>query len=112
MPETDIVVDEHKAWWRLQLARPLLFFFGAGERRTARENEERVCELDVGEPSHVPKVDGVGEEAEGRQGEGNPVNDINEQLESDDEVNKAHKNSLCDDGMLFDDLGQIIETRS
>lgn len=70
--------------------------------KNARNDEKRVGELDDGETAEVACVDEVRYRAEKRQGEGEAVEQPEENLHDDDAIYKSRQYSARDHGVFFD----------
>lgn len=92
------------------LATEIVSIFGT-EGRTARGDEQRVRQLHEREAPHVAKIHHVGGDAQHRQRERQPVDGPGQCLHDHDEVDDAEQGPLRQDGVLLDDLGEIVEAR-
>ena len=90
MPVPCIVVDQHQH---------------------ARGQEYRVGEFDPGEAPQVLVVEDVRGDAEGGEGEGQFVDYGEEELGRDYGVYHAAEGFAREDGVLFDELGEVVEAR-
>lgn len=79
-------------------------------RHTAGENEDGVGELDDGEVAQVAHVDGMAGDAEGGEEEGEAIDCGEEDLGGDDAVDEAGEEFAREDGVLFDELGEVVES--
>lgn len=79
--------------------------------RTARGNEERVRQLHEWEAPHVAEVHDVRGDAQQRQGKRQSVDGPGQGLHDHDEVDDPEEEPLRQDGVLLDDLGEIVEAR-
>ena len=71
--------------------------------------EDRVREFDPGEAPQVLVVEDVGGDAEGGEGEGEFVDCCEEELDRDHGVDHAAEGFAREDGVLFDELGEVVE---
>ena len=83
---------------------------GTGGVYTAREDEQRVCQLDDGEAAQVLRVDDMAGHAEGAEADGEFVDEAEEDLEGYHGVYEAREELLGEDGVLFDELGEVVES--
>jgi len=74
---------------------------GGRVKRTAREDEDRVAELDDWEMSQVPQVDGMASYTEQREEEREAIDRGEEELDEDDGVDETGKEFAREDGVLF-----------
>ena len=79
------------------------------KKRTAREDEDGIAQLDDGETPQVLPVDGMTADAEEGEGRGEAVDEDEEGLEADDGVDEAREQFLGEDGVLLDKLGKVVE---
>ena len=75
----------------------------------AAEEKQWIAQLDDGEVSQVAGVDAMACDAEGRQGEGEAVDQAEEDLRSHDAVDEISKESSGEDTMFFDEFGEIVQ---
>ena len=77
----------------------------------ARGQEDRIGELDPGEAPQVLVVEDVGSDAEAGEGERQFVDCCEEDLSADDDVDHAAEGFTREDGVLFDQLREVVEAR-
>ena len=53
----------------------------------------------------------MGEDGQQRQAEGEAVDDAEEQLEADDDVDETSQRLFGNDGVLLNELGEVVEAR-
>lgn len=75
---------------------------------TTGRDEERVGQRHVWEAPHVGEVNGVGEYGQEGQAEGEAVDEAEEGEGGDDEIYESCQESFCHDGVLLDDLGEVV----
>ena len=51
----------------------------------------------------------MGEDGQQRQAEGEAVDDAEEQLEADDDVDETSQRLFGNDGVLLNELGEVVE---
>lgn len=73
--------------------------------------DDGICELDIWESPHVAQVDNVRAYPEGREAEWHLVDEECYELDADDGINRLDKDLPEEDGMLFDDLAEIVQSR-
>lgn len=78
---------------------------------TAGEEEDGIGELDGGEVAKVAHVDGVAEEGEEGEPEGEVVDEGEEDLRRGDGVDEAGEEFAREDAVLFDQFGEVVESR-
>ena len=79
------------------------------EHQHARGQEYRIREFDPGKAPQVLVVEDVRGDAEGGEGEGQFVDDGEEELDRDHGVDHAAEGFAREDGVLFDELGEVVE---
>lgn len=84
--------------------------WGSGEaRHTARKDKDGIAELDDGEAPQIAEIDTVTGDAEGAEGEGEAVDEEEEEVQADDGVDAAREQAPRGDGVFFDELGEVVE---
>lgn len=79
--------------------------------RTTGDDKERIRQLHKREAPHVAQVDDVGGDAEQGGAEGKAVDQPQGELQRDDAVDGTAEHPLRDDGVLLDELRQIVQAR-
>jgi len=82
---------------------------GGREKHTAREEENGIRQLDDREVAQVLQVDDMAGDAEEGEPDGEAVDDEEEELQDDDAVDEAREELFGEDGVLFYELGEVVE---
>ena len=80
-------------------------------RLTARHDEDRVAQSNDREMPEVLVVNRVATDAQKGKPYGEAVDEAEEHLEGDDGVDETGQEFLRGDGVLFNELGEVVETR-
>ena len=81
------------------------------DHKDAREDEERVGELDGGEVAEVGRIDDVRGDGEEGQEERKGVEEPEEELGEDDGIDEAGEEFAREDCVFFDEFGEVVEPR-
>ncbi len=77
---------------------------------TTRCEEQRIRQLHEGEPPHVSKIYEVREDAQDGGPKGEPVDNAEDKLKDHNAVDQAREKALRDHCVLFNKLGQIVQS--
>jgi hypothetical protein len=108
MCEPHVVVEQDENCSKLALQDPSINFKGL---RTTRSQEQRVRKLHNRKAPHVSQIYDVRNYAEKRELEREAIDQAEQDLETDDEVYETREKPFCKHRMLFDEFGEIIESR-
>lgn len=81
------------------------------QHQHTRSDEDRVCELHPREAAQVLQVEDVAADAESGGQEREAVDEGEQGLRGDYDVDEAAESFAGEDGVLFDELGEVVEAR-
>ena len=81
------------------------------EERTTGEEKDRIRQLNDGEVAQVLQVDDMAAYAKQGQPHREAVDDQEQELQDDNAVDEAGEKLLGEDGMFFNELGEVVESR-
>ena len=80
------------------------------DQRAARE-EDGIGEFDDGKTAQVEGVDDVGGDGDGGEPERESVDEGEKDLDADDGIDHAGERLFGEDGVFFDEFGEVVEAR-
>jgi hypothetical protein len=106
--EPEVVVYDDESWGQVSQHGIRSAYRRWDLRRTAGKQEGRLRQLDDREATQVLRIHAMADDAESAQTEGEAVDEEQEHLDADDAVDELCEQLLGEDGVLFDELREVV----
>lgn len=110
MAEPEEVVDEDEDCFFFVFVNGKHWWGGGGGQLAAGSYEDGIRQFDNGEMAQVAHVDAMAGYADEGEEEGEAVDQGQEGLDGDDGVDEAGEESAGEDGVLFYQFGEVVES--